>query len=274
MSSVPQRSPLRYPGGKTWLIPHVRAWLGSTSPEVLIEPFAGGAVVSLTAVMEDMVRAAVMVEMDGDVAAFWRAALEHNADLCRHIQAFEPTAEELKRIEGAKPRTQSEHGFRTLVLNRTRHGGILAPHASFLRRGQEDKGVFSRWYPGTLVRRLRVIGHVASRITFCEGDALCKLPVLVGEHGRDAAYFVDPPYSAKGGKKAAERLYAHSDIDHRRLFALLAEHECNFLMTYDGADEILNLVREHGFAGAWVSMQNTHHNEVRELLITARPLFA
>ena len=47
VACVPQRSPLRYPSGKTWLIPHVRAWLGSlcTPPELLLEPFAGGAIV-------------------------------------------------------------------------------------------------------------------------------------------------------------------------------------------------------------------------------------
>jgi len=27
VASVPQRSPFRYPGGKTWLIPVVRKWL-------------------------------------------------------------------------------------------------------------------------------------------------------------------------------------------------------------------------------------------------------
>ena len=48
VASVPQRSPLRYPGGKTWLIPHIRAWLGGMDarPRLLIEPFAGGAIVS------------------------------------------------------------------------------------------------------------------------------------------------------------------------------------------------------------------------------------
>ena len=29
VASVPQRSPFRYPGGKTWLIPHIRRWLTS-----------------------------------------------------------------------------------------------------------------------------------------------------------------------------------------------------------------------------------------------------
>lgn len=27
VASVPQRSPFRYPGGKTWLVPYVRDWL-------------------------------------------------------------------------------------------------------------------------------------------------------------------------------------------------------------------------------------------------------
>ena len=56
VATVPQRSPLRYPGGKTWLVPHVRAWLSGIKPKpaVLVEPFAGGAIVSLTAVMEGL----------------------------------------------------------------------------------------------------------------------------------------------------------------------------------------------------------------------------
>ena len=42
VSQVPQRSPLRYPGGKTWLIPHIREWLRQVQPTLLVEPFAGG----------------------------------------------------------------------------------------------------------------------------------------------------------------------------------------------------------------------------------------
>ncbi len=29
VAMVPMRSPFRYPGGKTWLVPRIREWLGS-----------------------------------------------------------------------------------------------------------------------------------------------------------------------------------------------------------------------------------------------------
>ena len=37
---VPQGSFLRYPGGKTWLLLHIREWLRHSGPEIPIEPFA------------------------------------------------------------------------------------------------------------------------------------------------------------------------------------------------------------------------------------------
>lgn len=48
VASVPQRSPFRYPGGKTWLVPYIREWLQSKTmpPARLTEPFAGRAIVS------------------------------------------------------------------------------------------------------------------------------------------------------------------------------------------------------------------------------------
>jgi|SRR2546428_13760764 len=44
VASVPHRSPFRYPGGKTWLVPRVREWLASLPqrPALFVEPFAGG----------------------------------------------------------------------------------------------------------------------------------------------------------------------------------------------------------------------------------------
>ncbi len=274
VATVPQRSPLRYPGGKTWLIPHIREWLRKTRPEILIEPFAGGAITSLTAVMERLVNAAVMVELDRDVAAFWRSALESGATLQKWIGQFEPTIERLRELERAIPATVTEHGFRTLVLNRTRRGGVLAPGASFSRNGENGRGLLSRWYPKTLTTRLAAIQQHADRIAFYEGDGMKLLPLMLGGWGRKAAVFLDPPYTAQGGKRAGSRLYAHSSLDHAALFAMLAETDANFLMTYDAAPEIIDLVREHNFNAVCLSMKNGHHNQMSEIVITSEPLFA
>ena len=55
VASVPQRSPFRYPGGKTWLIPVIRRWLNQESRiSELVEPFAGGGIVALTAAFEQL----------------------------------------------------------------------------------------------------------------------------------------------------------------------------------------------------------------------------
>lgn len=73
VASVPQRSPFRYPGGKTWFVPTFRHWISTmrAKPAIIVEPFAGGGIISLTALFENLVQKAVMVELDEEIAAVW-----------------------------------------------------------------------------------------------------------------------------------------------------------------------------------------------------------
>src|SRR5438094_10643493 len=77
VASVPQRSPFRYPGGKTWLVPRLRRWLKSlpNKPAEFIEPFAGGGIISLTVAFENLAERVTMIELDADVAAVWQTIL-------------------------------------------------------------------------------------------------------------------------------------------------------------------------------------------------------
>ena len=226
---------------------------------------------SLTAVMEGLAQRALMVDLDRDVAAFWHAALMHGEDLAALVLAFEVGRDSVHDLERHTPATVVEHGFRTLVLNRTRRDGVLAPGAALTRNGENGNGVGSRWYPETLARRLRVIADHADRITFCEGDGEALLELTARIDG--VRLFVDPPYTA-GGKRAGSRLYAHNAIDHRRLFEALARTGADFLMTYDCSAEALELVAEHRFEAVAVEMKNGHHARIPELVITRDRLFA
>jgi DNA adenine methylase len=71
VASVPKRSPFRYPGGKTWLVPLARKWWQSLNrkPKLLVESFTGGGIIGLTAAFEGFVDHVVLVEKDPEVSA-------------------------------------------------------------------------------------------------------------------------------------------------------------------------------------------------------------
>ena len=277
VAQVPQRSPLRYPGGKTWLVPHIRKWLATmNSPQLLTEPFAGGAITSLTAVMENLVPRCLLVERDQDVAAFWVTALNNSDQLIELIKEFTPTRDSVELLEHQQPSTVIERGFRTLVLNRTRRGGILAKGASLTRTAEKGKGLASRWYPETLKQRLTAVAEHNSRIDFLEADGMALLEEMLTYRLQPGlAVFVDPPYTAEG-KRAGRRLYTHNQIDHARLFQLLAQiaqRGGEVLATYDESPEILALIEKYSFHAVRVMMKNTHHDHISELVITNRRVF-
>ena len=273
VASVAQRSPLRYPGGKTWLIPHIERWLTRVKPKphVLIEPFCGGGIVSLTAVMEQWADRCLMIEVDRDVAAFWHAALGHGQALADRVVGFNLTRATVNELTSQSPKDVVEHGFRTLVLNRTRRGGVLAPGAAFTKAGENGKGLGSRWYPETIAKRLGAIIRCREQIGFLEGDAITFLESLLHMQA-GVAVFLDPPYTA-GGKNAGKRLYAHHKIDHARIFELMDDSGAEFLMTYDESAEIVDLIHKHSFHAVRVLMKNGHHNQIAELVVTPRTVF-
>lgn len=268
VAQVPQRSPLRYPGGKTWLVPHVRAWLNSLPkiPKHFIEPFTGGGIVSLTVAFEELAERVTMVELDHHVAVLWRTILspENNPWLCQQITAFDMTLEKLRAELAQFPTTERELAFQTFIRNRTNHGGILAAGSGVLKHGESGKGVKSRWYPDTLRKRIENIQHVREKITFIEGDGI----EIIRKFGaqKSSVFFIDPPYTA-AGKRAGSRLYTHNELDHEKLFRECEKIKGDFLMTYDNAPELVALAKKHGFKTKTVSMKNTHHAAMTELVI-------
>jgi DNA adenine methylase len=276
VASVPQRSPFRYPGGKTWIVPRIRRWLSPqirqqfgltpVRPTRLIEPFAGGSIVSLTAAAEGLTEYVTMVEIDEDVAAVWKTILdgENWQWIAREIETFDLTQENVKAFFARTNLTLREQAFRTILRNRVNRGGILAPGAGLVNKGENGKGIRSRWYPATLKKRIQNIVKIRDYITFIYGDGMNVLR----EHTNctDVVFFIDPPYTA-GGKNAGSRLYTHSELDHEELFEIASRLRGDFIMTYDNVDAVRVLAQRFGFDMQIVPMKNTHHTKMTELLI-------
>jgi len=267
VASVEHYSPFRYPGGKTWFVPHFREWLVSLPerPRVLVEPFAGGAIVGLTAVIEGLVERLVLVEQDEFVASVWRTIFSSRCDwLIEQIENFEVSRESVVRELAVKAKSVHRRAFQTILRNRVQRGGIMAPGASLMLNGENGKGITSRWYPTTLANRLRLLQSVRDRILFHHGDAMRYISDY--SMRQDCAFFVDPPYTA-GGKRAGSRLYTCHALDHDSLFGLLAATSGPAILTYDDALEVRSLALKWGFCVANVIMKNTHHAVVNELAI-------
>lgn len=267
VAQVPKRSPFRYPGGKTWLVPYLRAWLRSIRrPELFVEPFVGGGIISLTVGFENLADRVEMVELDADVAAVWKTILKEADWLSKRILSFDITAEAVKAELDKKTRSVKQRAFCTILKNRTFHGGILAAGSAPIKNGENGKGIKSRWYADTLSNRILAIGERRDRFSFYQTDGLGFMEKKLSN--RNAAFFIDPPYTAGGnGKRAGRRLYNCCDLDHARLFDLAKRIEGDFLMTYDNDPEVVEMAKARGFDTEIVPMKNTHHAEMVELLI-------
>lgn len=263
VASVPQRSPFRYPGGKTWLIPVVRQWLKqSKEQKTLVEPFAGGGIVSLTTAFESLADHIVMVELDKEVAAVWEVIINGDQDwLADKIYSFDLTPENANSILQKENKTEKEQAFSTILKNRIFHGGIITKGSGLIKNGENGKGIKSRWYPKTLRDRIKAIGHVKNKMKFIAGDAFAELEKVKND---ESAYsFIDPPYTVAG-----KRLYTHFELDHDALFALTAQLKGKFMLTYDDTDEIRRLAEKYNLDFRTIPMKTTHHIQKNEIIVS------
>jgi DNA adenine methylase len=264
VASVPQRSPFRYPGGKTWLIPTVRQWLKQEHRTVghLIEPFAGGGIVSLTAAFEKLAEKVTMVELDSEIGAVWEVILNgKNQWLADKIYSYDLTVENIKTELDNPNKEIQDIAFCTILKNRVFHGGILAKGSGMIKNGENGKGIASRWYPKTLRDRIMAINYIKEKIIFKQGDAF----EIIRQNLTDpnTYHFIDPPYTIAG-----KRLYTHYDIDHESLFEATAQIKGKFMLTYDDTPEIRALANKYDLQFRTIPMKTTLHYEKNEIIIS------
>jgi len=269
VASVPQLSIFRYPGGKTWFVPYLRLWLGAKEerPEILCEPFGGGGIVGLTTAAEKLSNKVHINELDPIVAAVWKTTLSEDHEwLCNRITEFDLTVDNVMEVLSSDTDSTRDRAFKTILRNRCGHFGILAEGGGLLKHGENGRGIASRWYPGTLVRRIKTIYSLRERIIFSEQDGLDLMEEY--SDNPNACYFIDPPYTAgKRGKRAGKRLYRYSELDHERLFDIASNAKGDFLITYDNDEEVVELASSRNMEMALIPMKNTHNTTMNELVI-------
>ena len=132
-------SPLRYPGGKTCLVPKLEEVLKknfSYNEKIsFVEPYAGGAGASLVLLCSGKVDRIIINDLDKAIYTFWKISVQNADYLISKIKRTKITIQEWKRqkeiytlLKNTSKATLEEErklAFTVLFLNRTNRSGIM-----------------------------------------------------------------------------------------------------------------------------------------------------
>ena len=163
-------SPLRYPGGKSKIAPLIQLIIKKTCGTGItyVEPFAGGAGVALSLLIEGTVNQIVINDYDKAIYSFWRALKESPQELIRLIEHTPITIDEWKHqkdIYSTQNKKYSiELGFSAFYLNRTNRSGILSagPIGGYNQTGNYN--IDARFNRDALIGRIQEIARYRSQI--------------------------------------------------------------------------------------------------------------
>ena len=237
-------SPLRYPGGKTFLFPFFDKMIKQVGVRntSYIEPFAGGAGAALALLYLEKVDNIVINDLDKSIYAFWKSAIFKSEKFIKKILSTPVTVKEWKKQKSIYKNEESNlfnRGFATFFLNRTNMSGILdaGPIGGISQNGKWK--IDARFNKKKLIEKISQLGLYKNRIKVFNKDGLKLLKEYVDK--KNTFFYLDPPYFEKG---AALYLNHYKKEDHEALAKELNNNPNIFwLLTYDNNNEVRLLYR-------------------------------
>jgi DNA adenine methylase len=247
-------SPLRYPGAKRRLAGFLEMTLrlNNLKPRLFVEPFAGGASISLYMLVNEIADEIVIADRDPLIAGFWKTVFFDTNWLINAIDEVDVSIDNWHYFKQMQPQNTREQALKGLFLNRTSFSGILAEGAGPIggkeQRSQYDIGC--RFPKETLVSRIRKVAEYKDQIAAvweCDWKgSLQGISRIIEERSlalNDVFLYLDPPFFLE-----AKRLYRFffEYEDHRELRDELATLRYPWLLSYDIAKPIEELYRSNG----------------------------
>lgn len=236
-------SPLRYPGGKSALYPIIANAIIKQKMDncVYIEPFAGGAGIALSLLLNEVVDYIIINDVDKSVYSFWRALVSSPELFIQKIQDTPITIDEWKKqkkIFESSQKYSFEYGFATFFLNRTNRSGILTagPIGGYKQDGNYK--LDCRFNKEILIEKIKKLSSKKNQIKVYNQDIFVFMRNFLPKNNTNIFIYFDPPYFEKG-----KRLYLNHFFpsNHEKLRNIVRELRCYWIMTYDNHQEIQSL---------------------------------
>lgn len=238
-------SPLRYPGGKSLILPFVESFLHENNliGSVYAEPFAGGAGLALSLLYNGLVSKIYINDYDKAIYTFWKTALTETERFCRWIKDVSVNVTTWKKYHkihseaGAGNVSDLDLAKATFFLNRTNVSGVIK---GGVIGGLDQTGSYkidARFNKSALIKRIELLKEHEQNITISNQDAIAFLKQR--ERMRSPIFiYLDPPYYKK-----ASNLYMnfYRDEDHKKLAEFVLKMKKKWMVSYDNQDFIHNL---------------------------------
>ena len=231
------RTPLRYPGGKARLRPYLEKLISQNRlyDAHYVEPFCGGAGLALQLLMDYVVSAIHINDLDPAVYAFWSSAVDETDALCTLISETPCTMDtwhiQKEVWKRSNHSSKLQLAFATFFLNRTNRSGILEAGVIGGKNQTGQWKMDARYNKDELIARIEEIGKFRSRIRVSNKEALSFLDELAPQLPERSLVYLDPPYVEKG---PGLYLNHYDDLDHRRLAEWVRNNlELPWMVSYD-----------------------------------------
>lgn len=240
-------SPLRYPGGKSKIVGFVKQVVKDNGllDGVYVEPYAGGAAVALSLLMDEYVSRIVINDKDRSIYAFWHSVLYETDSLCQLIEETSVNMDTWRRQREFQLPEKKEVadllslGFSTFFMNRTNRSGIIK---AGVIGGFDQTGNYkidARYKKEELIARIRRIASYADRIELHHEDAVDLVNHIAQTAPLNTILYLDPPYYKKG-----RGLYMnyYDDTDHEKIRDVIAHVDTlRWMVSYDNSPFIKSL---------------------------------
>ena len=236
-------TPLRYPGGKARFAPLIAKVIADNelTGGHYLEPYAGGAGVALSLLVDGFVAHVHINDADPAIANFWRAATQMPDQLVAMV-ASEPVSMDAWHhwravMLGTVEASALERGFATLFMNRTNRSGILKGGVIGGKAQAGEYKLSARFMRDQLCARLKLIGAYVDGIHVYEEDAHHLLLRCHKFLPTNSLVYLDPPYYVKGAG-LYRNFYKHED--HALIAKLLGSQRFRrpWVVSYDNTQEI------------------------------------
>ena len=205
-----------------------------------IEPFAGGAGVALSLLLENKVDRIVINDYDKAIYSFWRAVKEDSQELIQLIQDTPVNIREWKNQKSIylenNHKYSVELAFATFYLNRTNRSGVLnaGPIGGFEQTG--NYSISARYNKPELIKRIKRITERKKDISVYNKEIRAFITQIIPIYEENGFVYFDPPYYNKG--KALYKNFLRPD-DHISIAnAILKKVQCDWIVTYDDVPQI------------------------------------